>query len=185
MHLSSRGQCCFEIDSMLLLFFSHLPYQSLCPSTGLVQMDEGRKIVFAPGQSVPLTIVKSDGGYTYDTSDLAAIRQRLFVEKADIIIYVTDSGQVCIYRSGIVTSVRTEGARLQTYPRIQTSVCLHLYKRLLTSSNINAPEVKNTVCLWLYKHLFYNSAVFWENINIFRAYNEELFRHHQDSLILA
>ncbi|XP_056586151.1 arginine--tRNA ligase, cytoplasmic [Triplophysa dalaica] len=60
---------------------------------GLVQMDEGRKIVFAPGQSVPLTIVKSDGGYTYDTSDLAAIRQRLFVEKADIIIYVTDSGQ--------------------------------------------------------------------------------------------
>ncbi|KAI7795948.1 arginine--tRNA ligase, cytoplasmic [Triplophysa rosa] len=60
---------------------------------GLVQMDEGRKIVFAPGQSVPLTIVKSDGGYTYDTSDLAAIRQRLFDEKADIIIYVTDSGQ--------------------------------------------------------------------------------------------
>ncbi|XP_051955371.1 arginine--tRNA ligase, cytoplasmic [Xyrauchen texanus] len=60
---------------------------------GLVELDEGRKIVFAPGQSVPLTIVKSDGGYTYDTSDLAAIRNRLFDEKADIIIYVTDSGQ--------------------------------------------------------------------------------------------
>jgi arginyl-tRNA synthetase len=39
-------------------------------------------------------VVKSDGGYTYDTSDLAALRQRLFDEKADIIIYVTDSGQV-------------------------------------------------------------------------------------------
>lgn len=60
---------------------------------GLVQLDEGRKIVFAPGQSIPLTIVKSDGGYTYDTSDLAAIKNRLFDEKADIIIYVTDSGQ--------------------------------------------------------------------------------------------
>ncbi|XP_012673798.2 arginine--tRNA ligase, cytoplasmic [Clupea harengus] len=60
---------------------------------GLVEMDEGRKIVFAPGQSIPLTVVKSDGGYTYDTSDLAALRHRLFVEKADIIIYVTDSGQ--------------------------------------------------------------------------------------------
>ncbi|KAG7321221.1 hypothetical protein KOW79_015636 [Hemibagrus wyckioides] len=60
---------------------------------GLVEMDEGRKIIFAPGQSVPLTVVKSDGGYTYDTSDLAALRQRLFEEKADIIIYVTDSGQ--------------------------------------------------------------------------------------------
>uniref|UniRef100_A0A9J7YZC5 Arginine--tRNA ligase, cytoplasmic n=1 Tax=Cyprinus carpio carpio TaxID=630221 RepID=A0A9J7YZC5_CYPCA len=61
---------------------------------GLVQLDEGRKIVFAPGQSIPLTIVKSDGGYTYDTSDLAAIKNRIFDEKADIIIYVTDSGQV-------------------------------------------------------------------------------------------
>lgn len=60
---------------------------------GLVELDEGRKIVFTPGQSIPLTVVKSDGGYTYDTSDLAALRQRLFDEKADIIIYVTDSGQ--------------------------------------------------------------------------------------------
>lgn len=60
---------------------------------GFVELDEGRKIVFAPGQSLPLTVVKSDGGYTYDTSDLAALRNRLFDEKADIIIYVTDSGQ--------------------------------------------------------------------------------------------
>ncbi|XP_051869969.1 arginine--tRNA ligase, cytoplasmic [Pristis pectinata] len=60
---------------------------------GLVQLDEGRKIVFPPGCSVPLTIVKSDGGYTYDTSDLAALRQRIFDEKADIIIYVVDNGQ--------------------------------------------------------------------------------------------
>uniref|UniRef100_UPI00398EADD2 arginine--tRNA ligase, cytoplasmic isoform X2 n=1 Tax=Pristiophorus japonicus TaxID=55135 RepID=UPI00398EADD2 len=60
---------------------------------GLVQLDEGRKIVFPPGCSVPLTVVKSDGGYTYDTSDLAALRQRIFDEKADIIIYVVDNGQ--------------------------------------------------------------------------------------------
>uniref|UniRef100_A0A8C9WDT1 Arginine--tRNA ligase, cytoplasmic n=1 Tax=Scleropages formosus TaxID=113540 RepID=A0A8C9WDT1_SCLFO len=60
---------------------------------GLVQLDEGRKIVFPPGHSIPLTVVKSDGGYTYDTSDLAALKQRLFEEKADIMIYVTDSGQ--------------------------------------------------------------------------------------------
>ena len=59
-----------------------------------MQLDEGRKIVFVPGHSVPLTVVKSDGGYTYDTSDLAALHNRLFDEKADIIIYVTDSGQV-------------------------------------------------------------------------------------------
>lgn len=37
--------------------------------------------------------MKSDGGYTYDTSDMAALRQRIEQEKADRIIYVTDSGQ--------------------------------------------------------------------------------------------
>ncbi|XP_016069501.1 PREDICTED: arginine--tRNA ligase, cytoplasmic [Miniopterus natalensis] len=60
---------------------------------GFVQVDDGRKIVFVPGCSIPLTIVKSDGGYTYDTSDLAALKQRLTEEKADMIIYVVDSGQ--------------------------------------------------------------------------------------------
>ena len=42
---------------------------------------------------IPLTVVKSDGGYTYDTSDMAALKQRIFEEKADRIVYVTDSGQ--------------------------------------------------------------------------------------------
>lgn len=55
--------------------------------------DDGRKIIFAPGHSVPLTIIKSDGGFTYDTSDFAAIKQRIFEENADWIIYVVDSGQ--------------------------------------------------------------------------------------------
>jgi arginyl-tRNA synthetase len=44
--------------------------------------------------SIPLTIVKSDGGFTYDTSDMAAIKQRVEEEKADWIIYITDAGQV-------------------------------------------------------------------------------------------
>lgn len=60
---------------------------------GLVEIDDGRKVVFPPGCTVPLTIVKSDGGFTYDTSDLAALKQRLVEEKADVIIYVVDSGQ--------------------------------------------------------------------------------------------
>lgn len=49
--------------------------------------------MFVPGCSVPMTIVKSDGGFTYDTSDMAAIRHRLFDEKADWLIYVVDAGQ--------------------------------------------------------------------------------------------
>jgi arginyl-tRNA synthetase len=49
----------------------------------------------APSKSkVPLTLVKSDGGYTYDTSDMAAIKNRLIDEKCDWLIYVVDAGQV-------------------------------------------------------------------------------------------
>lgn len=59
---------------------------------------------------MPLTIVKSDGGFTYDTSDLAALKQRLVEEKADIIIYVVDSGQVrhgtlLLYKKGKAISI--------------------------------------------------------------------------------
>ena len=56
----------------------------------LVRLEDGRKLVFPEGVSVPLTIVKSDGGYTYDTSDLAAIKNRLITEKGDILLYVID-----------------------------------------------------------------------------------------------
>ena len=61
---------------------------------GILKTEEGRKVAFIPGLKVPLTIVKSDGGYTYDTSDAACIRQRISEEKADWLIYVTDAGQV-------------------------------------------------------------------------------------------
>ena len=65
----------------------------LLNKAGVLEEDEGRKIMFAPGQQVPLTVVKSDGGYTYDTSDMAALRQRVDEEKANRIVYVTDLGQ--------------------------------------------------------------------------------------------
>ena len=51
-------------------------------------------LMFVPGGEIPLTIVKSDGGFTYDTSDMAALKYRLEEEKADWVIYVVDSGQV-------------------------------------------------------------------------------------------
>ena len=38
-------------------------------------------------------IRKSDGGYGYGTTDMAAIRQRIHEEKGDFIVYVTDLGQ--------------------------------------------------------------------------------------------
>jgi arginyl-tRNA synthetase len=59
----------------------------------LLRMEEGRKLMFVPGQQIPLTIVKSDGGFTYDTSDMAALKQRLEEERGEWLIYVVDSGQ--------------------------------------------------------------------------------------------
>ncbi|XP_012280071.1 arginine--tRNA ligase, cytoplasmic [Orussus abietinus] len=82
-------------------------------SNGFLEEDEGRKIMWGakPGVGIPLTIIKSDGGFTYDTSDLAALKQRVEEEKADWIIYVTDAGQAvhfktiesCARRIGILT----------------------------------------------------------------------------------
>ena len=45
------------------------------------------------GKNSTLTIVKSNGAYTYDTTDLCAIKYRCEVLNADKILYVVDSGQ--------------------------------------------------------------------------------------------
>jgi arginyl-tRNA synthetase len=45
-------------------------------------------------QDPPVLIVqKTDGGYMYSTTDLAAVKQRASVEGADRVLYVTDIGQ--------------------------------------------------------------------------------------------
>ncbi|MFN3679706.1 arginine--tRNA ligase [Thermosynechococcus sp.] len=66
---------------------------------GLLVEDQGAKVVFLEGftnkegQPQPLIIQKSDGGYNYATTDLAALRYRIEQDRADWIIYVTDVGQ--------------------------------------------------------------------------------------------
>ncbi len=64
----------------------------------LLENDEGRLICKVKGSKVPLTVVKSDGGYTYDTTDLAALRYRLREVRADKIYYVVDVGQSLHFR---------------------------------------------------------------------------------------
>jgi arginyl-tRNA synthetase len=60
---------------------------------GIVENSQGAKCIFIEGLPIPLMIQKSDGGYNYDTTDMAALRQRVEEEKANRIIYVTDLGQ--------------------------------------------------------------------------------------------
>ncbi|MBE9201953.1 MULTISPECIES: arginine--tRNA ligase [unclassified Nodularia (in: cyanobacteria)] len=67
--------------------------------SGLLVENQGAKVVFLEGftnregEPMPLIVQKSDGGYNYATTDLAALRYRIQQDQAKRIIYVTDSGQ--------------------------------------------------------------------------------------------
>lgn len=66
---------------------------------GLIVVSDGAKCVFPEGfknrenEPLPLMLQKSDGGYGYDTTDMAAMRYRIEVDKVSRIIIVTDAGQ--------------------------------------------------------------------------------------------
>jgi arginyl-tRNA synthetase len=66
---------------------------------GMVTISNGAKCIYLEGFTgrddapLPMIIQKSDGGYNYDTTDVAALRHRVEIEKADRIIIVTDAGQ--------------------------------------------------------------------------------------------
>jgi arginyl-tRNA synthetase len=66
---------------------------------GLLVEDAGAKCVFLEGftnkegKPLPLIVQKSDGGYNYATTDLAALRYRIEQDQANRIIYITDAGQ--------------------------------------------------------------------------------------------
>ena len=67
--------------------------------SGLLVENQGAKVVFLEGfmnregEALPLIVQKSDGGYNYATTDLAALRYRIEQDQAKRIIYVTDAGQ--------------------------------------------------------------------------------------------
>ncbi|MBO0812724.1 MAG: arginine--tRNA ligase [Microlunatus sp.] len=62
-------------------------------ASGEAVIDQGALCVFVDGFNSPMIIRKSDGGYGYSTTDLAAIRRRVRELHADRIIYVVGSEQ--------------------------------------------------------------------------------------------
>jgi len=60
---------------------------------GLVVDSKGAKCIFTSVDEVPLMVVKSDGGFGYDSTDMAAIHHRLVTMQANWLIYITDLGQ--------------------------------------------------------------------------------------------
>ncbi len=66
---------------------------------GLLVEDQGAQVVFLDGftnkagDPQPVIIRKSDGGFNYATTDLAAIRYRTQQDGAERVLYVVDAGQ--------------------------------------------------------------------------------------------
>ncbi|HMC42971.1 MAG TPA: arginine--tRNA ligase, partial [Acidimicrobiales bacterium] len=66
---------------------------------GLARVDQGALCAFPPGftgregEPLPLIIRKSDGGYGYQATDLAAVRHRARSLGADRLVYVVDASQ--------------------------------------------------------------------------------------------
>jgi len=65
----------------------------------LVELDQGALCAFPPGftgsegERFPLIVRKSDGGYGYGATDLAALRYNVMHDHADVVLYVVDDRQ--------------------------------------------------------------------------------------------
>jgi len=59
----------------------------------LIEDEEGMMLVKLDHFTIPLILRKSDGGYGYDSTDMAALKYRTATLKRDWLIYITDAGQ--------------------------------------------------------------------------------------------
>jgi arginyl-tRNA synthetase len=90
-------------------------------SKGLVEDDLGMKIVRLPHFTIPLIVRKSDGGFGYDSTDMAALRYRTQTLKRNWIIVITDAGQaghfhMCYDAARAAGWTRTHQTRLDHIP---------------------------------------------------------------------
>ena len=97
---------------------------------GLLVTDDGAECVFLEGvngkdgKPLPVIVQKSDGGFNYATTDLAAIRYRFALspdgDGARRVIYVTDAGQANHFAGVFQVARRAgwipDGARLEHVP---------------------------------------------------------------------
>ncbi len=90
-HLIERGESFY--NPFLASVIQQLEKQAL------LTQSEGAKCIYLDGftnregEPLPLILQKSDGGYNYATTDMAALEHRVQKEQGDWLIYVTDAGQ--------------------------------------------------------------------------------------------
>jgi arginyl-tRNA synthetase len=77
---------------------AELTTRGLAVESGGALVVLSQEIIGPDGDPVTLMVRKSDGGYGYDTTDLATIRHRLVDLKADRLLYVVDARQALHFR---------------------------------------------------------------------------------------
>jgi arginyl-tRNA synthetase len=95
-------------------------------SKGMLEESDGATCVFLEGYigrdgtRQPTIVQKSDGGFMYSTTDLAAVAQRVNDERADRMLYVTDAGQKThfdqIFEISRLSSVAPDHVSLEHVP---------------------------------------------------------------------
>jgi arginyl-tRNA synthetase len=93
-------------------------------AAGLVEDDAGAACIFLDPNHPPVIVQKSDGGFNYATTDLAAIRYRFAQppqgDGAQRLIYVTDAGQASHFAAVFAVAQRAgwvpDGGRLEHVP---------------------------------------------------------------------
>ncbi|MEQ8859248.1 MAG: arginine--tRNA ligase [Pseudomonadales bacterium] len=93
---------------------------------GLLEESQGARCVFLDefkgkdGEVLPLIVQKTDGGYLYATTDLAAIRHRAGKLHADRVLYFTDARQALHFRQVFAVAERAgftrPGMSLEHHP---------------------------------------------------------------------
>jgi arginyl-tRNA synthetase len=94
--------------------------------SGVAVMSEGALCVFPPGftgpegKPVPVMVRKTDGGYGYDTTDLAGVRYRIKDLHAQRFVYVTDSRQkqhfAMVFKTAEIAGWTKSGVTLEHVP---------------------------------------------------------------------
>ena len=95
-------------------------------AAGLLEESQGARCVFLEefkgkdGETLPLIVQKSDGGYLYATTDLAAVRYRARQLGADRVMYFTDARQALHFRQVFAVAGKAgftrEGMSLEHHP---------------------------------------------------------------------
>lgn len=113
-HLIERGESFY--NSMLAPVIQQLEQQNL------LTLSDGAKCIYLDGfinregEPLPLILQKSDGGYNYATTDMAALQHRIQKEYGDWLIYVTDAGQALHFQMVFAAS---EKARIYDSQKVR------------------------------------------------------------------